>query len=118
MCRGGSGWAEYALANWRRTVLFPSDEIPWEQAACLQGAMQTMHDAIVTNARFKSGQSILIQGASSGVGLMGLQVARTLGARLVIGTSTNADRRARLVEFGADLALDTSNESWLKQKRI
>ena len=115
MCRGGSGWAEYAVANWRRTVPVPSDDIPWEQAACLQGAMQTMHDAIVTNGRFTSGQSILILGASSGVGLMGLQVARSLGAKLVIGTSTNVERRARLAEFGASLALDSSNDSWFEQ---
>jgi len=76
MCRGGSGWAEYAVANWRRTVPVPSGDIPWEQAACTQGAVQTMHDCIVTNGRFTAGQSILILGASSGVGLMGLQVAR------------------------------------------
>ena len=50
----------------------------------------------------------MIQGASSGVGLMGLQIAKLKGARLVIGTSTNAARRARLKEFGADLAIDTT----------
>jgi len=115
MCRGGSGWAEYALAHWRRAVVIPSEDIPWEEAACLQGAVQTMHDAIVTNGCFTANQSILIQGASSGVGLMGLQVARAMGAKLVIGTSTNPNRRARLAEFGADLAIDSGDESWLEQ---
>ncbi|MEK9661293.1 MAG: zinc-binding dehydrogenase, partial [Alphaproteobacteria bacterium] len=43
----------------------------------------------------------------------GLQIAKKLGARLVIGTSTNAERRARLGEFGADLALDSSDPSWV-----
>lgn len=38
---------------------------------------------------------------------MGLQIAKLKGAQLVIGTSTNDARRARLSEFGADLALDT-----------
>ena len=115
MCRGGSGWAEYAVANWRRAIPITSADIPWEQAATLQGALQTMHDAIVTNGHFTAGQTILIQGASSGVGLMGLQIARAKGAKLVIGTSTNSDRRARLAEFGADLALDSEDESWVKQ---
>jgi NADPH:quinone reductase-like Zn-dependent oxidoreductase len=55
---------------------------------------------------------VLIQGASSGVGLMGLQVAKLMGARLVIGTSTNAGHRARLAEFGADLALDSADPAW------
>lgn len=115
MCRGGSGWAEYALANWRRAIPIRSADLAWEQAATLQGALQTMHDAIVTNGRFAAGQTVLIQGASSGAGLMGLQIARAKGARLTIGTSTNPDRRARLAEFGADLALDSGDEGWVEQ---
>jgi NADPH2:quinone reductase len=59
----------------------------------------------------------MILGASSGVGLMGLQIARTKGAALVIGTSTSAERRARLREFGAHLALDTSDPNWVQQVR-
>jgi NADPH:quinone reductase-like Zn-dependent oxidoreductase len=43
---------------------------------------------------------------------MALQIAKLLGTKLVIGTSTNADRRARLKEFGADLALDTKDVNW------
>jgi NADPH2:quinone reductase len=43
---------------------------------------------------------------------MGLQIAKLKGARLVIGTSTNAGRRQRLVEFGADLAVDTTQNTW------
>ena len=43
---------------------------------------------------------------------MGLQIARLLGAGKVIGTSTNAARRARLAEFGADLALDPGQPEW------
>ena len=43
---------------------------------------------------------------------MGLQIARLKGARLVIGTSTNAGRRERLKEFGADLAIDTTEPNW------
>jgi NADPH2:quinone reductase len=71
-----------------------------------------MHDALVTNGRLRTGESVLIQGASSGVGLMALQIAKLLGAKLVIGTSTNPDRRARLREFGADVSLDTTDPTW------
>ncbi len=86
--------------------------IGFEQAATLPVAVATMHDALITNGRLKPGESVLIQGASSGVGLMALQIAKLMGARLVIGTSTNAARRARLKEFGADLAIDTGNPAW------
>ena len=55
---------------------------------------------------------MLIQGASSGVGLMGMQIAKLMGAKLVLGSSTNAERRARLGEFGCDVAIDTSDPAW------
>src|SRR5512132_3216169 len=43
---------------------------------------------------------------------MGLQIAKLMGANVVIGSSTNDARRARLKEFGADLAVDTRDASW------
>jgi NADPH2:quinone reductase len=43
---------------------------------------------------------------------MGLEIAKHLGARLVIGSSTNDARRARLKEFGADLSIDTRDPGW------
>src|SRR4029434_8675993 len=58
---------------------------------------------------------VLIQGASSGVGLMAMQIAKLKGAKLVMGTSTDAGRRARLKEYGAALALDTTDASWVDQ---
>jgi len=114
MCAGSGGYAEYAVADWGRVVPVPSD-MSFEDAATLPVALGTMHDALVTNGRLKRGESVLIQGASSGVGLMAMQIAKLLGAKLVIGTSTNAGRRARLKEFGADLAVDTSDAKWTDQ---
>jgi NADPH:quinone reductase and related Zn-dependent oxidoreductases len=80
ICRGGSGWAEFALAHPSRSMIFNPEILPWEQACCIQGNLQTMHDAIVTNGNFVKGQTIFIQGASSAVGIIGLQIARCLGA--------------------------------------
>jgi NADPH2:quinone reductase len=111
MCAGAGGYAEYAVADWGRVSPMPAG-FTFEQAATLPVAVNTMHDALITNGRLKPGESVLIQGASSGVGLMALQIAKLTGARLVIGTSTNAARRGRLKEFGADLAIDTSNPAW------
>ncbi len=111
MCAGSGGYAEYAVADWGRDGPMPAD-ISFEDAATLPVALGTMHDALVTNGRLKRGESVLIQGASSGVGQMAMQIAKLLGAKIVIGTSTNAGRRARLKEFGADLAVDTSDPKW------
>jgi NADPH:quinone reductase len=112
MCSGSGGYAEYAATDWGRVMPIPASNISFEQAATLPIALQTMHDALVTNGGLKAGQTVLIQGASSGVGLMGLQIAKHFGARLVIGTSTDARRRAQLAKFGADLALDSGQENW------
>jgi NADPH:quinone reductase len=111
MCAGAGGYAEYAVADWGRVTPMPAS-LTFEQAATLPVAVATMHDALVTNGRLKAGERVMIQGASSGVGLMALQIAKLLGAGLVIGTSTNAARRAHLKEFGADLAIDTGNPNW------
>ncbi|HWM45870.1 MAG TPA: zinc-binding dehydrogenase [Xanthobacteraceae bacterium] len=111
MCAGSGGYAEYAVADWGRVTPMPAN-LDFEAAATLPVAVATMHDALITNAHMKPGESVLIQGASSGVGLMALQIAKLMGAKLVIGTSTNPGRRAKLNEFGADLAIDTSNPAW------
>jgi NADPH:quinone reductase len=112
MCSGNGGYAEYAVADWGRVSPIPANNMGYEAAATLPVALQTMHDAVVTNGRLRTGETVMIQGASSGVGLMGLQIAKLKGARLVIGTSTNPERRARLKQFGADLALDTTQPNW------
>lgn len=112
MASGNGGYAEYAVTDWGRVSPIPANNMSWEQAASLPIALQTMHNAIVTAGAFQEGQSVLIQGASSGVGLMGLQIARHLGASPIFGTSTNAGRRARLAEFGATHAIDTSDPAW------
>ena len=114
MCSGTGGYAEYAVSDWGRVMPIP-DDMSFEEAATLPVSLITLHNALVTAGRLQPGDSVLIQGASSGVGLMGLQIAKLMGAKLVIGTSTNADRRARLKEFGADLAIDTRDPAWPDQ---
>lgn len=114
MCSGAKAFAELACVDAARMLPIP-DDMSWEQAAALPVALQTMHDALATNGALQPGQCVLIQGASSAVGLMALQMAKYLGARWVAGTSGNAKRRARLADFGADLALDWKDSDWVEQ---
>jgi len=115
MCSGIGAFAEYACADWRRCFPLPTEDTSYENAACLPVALRTAHTALTELAQLQPGQSIAIIGASSGVGLMCLQVAKVLGARLVIGTSTNPSRSARLPDFGADLVLNTKDADWAAQ---
>jgi NADPH2:quinone reductase len=112
MGSGSGGYAEFAVADWGRVAKIPANNMSYEEAATLPVALQTMHNALMTAGRLKGGETVLIQGASSGVGLMGLQIAKLKGARLLMGTSTNAQRRARLKDFGADFAIDTTETAW------
>ncbi len=115
MGSGAGGFAQYAVTDWGRVMPIPSSTLSFEQAATLPVALQTMHNALVTIGEIKSGDSVLIQGASSGVGLLAMQIARLRGAALVIGSSTDATRRARLNEFGAHLAIDSKDPGWVDQ---
>jgi NADPH2:quinone reductase len=94
------GFAEYAVTDAGRVNRIPGNNMTYEQAACFPVALQTMHNAVVTAGRLKRGETLLIQGASSGVGLMGMQIGKLMGASLVLGTSTNAKRRAGLKDYG------------------
>ena len=114
MCAGGSAYAEYAVGHCRRMYSIP-DGLSFQEAATFPVALQTEYDAIATHGRISQGQSVLIQGASSGVGLIGMQVAKYLGAGLVIGTSTSPERLDKLQAYGADLAIDTRNGKWEEQ---
>ena len=113
MCSGNGGYAEYAVTDWGRVLPIPANNMSFPQAATLPIGLTTMHNAVVTAGRMQAGDAVLIQGASSGVGLMALQIAKYMGAGLVIGTSTNAERRAKLKDFGADLAVDSRDAGWV-----
>src|SRR6476646_2701899 len=114
MGSGGAAFAEYTLADHGRLFRAPSN-MNFEEAATLPVALANMNNAVVTNSALQKGQTFLIQGASSGVGLMAMQIAKVKGAKLVIGSSTDTMRRGRLKEFGADLAVDSKDPGWVDQ---
>jgi NADPH2:quinone reductase len=111
ICHSPGSHAEYAVSDYGRALPIPAN-MSYEQAATLPIGLNTLHNALVTNGRLKAGESVMIQGASSGVGIIGLQIAKLMGANPVFGTSSNAGRRARLKEFGAGYAIDTGNPNW------
>lgn len=112
MCTGNGAYAEYAVTLAARAWKVPGNNMSLEQAATMPVSLQTMHNAVVTAGRLEKGEAVLIQGASSGVGILGMQIAKYMGARLVIGTSTHEGRRAKLTEYGADMALDSKSPDW------
>lgn len=114
MCHSPGSHAELAVSDWGRAMKIP-DGMSFETAATLPIGLNTLHNALITAGRMKAGENVMVQGASSGVGIIGLQLAKLMGAKFVVGTSTNDERRAKLKEFGADLAVNTKDADWPEQ---
>ena len=115
MCSGSSAWAEYAITDYGRVIKIPDNNMDFITASTLPIALATMHNAIVTVGGFIKGQSILIQGASSGVGLMGLQIAKSLKAKMIFGTSTKPDKFRKLEQLGADFVINSKDSNWSEE---
>jgi NADPH:quinone reductase-like Zn-dependent oxidoreductase len=82
----GRGYAELAVVD--ATLALPKPATSsWAEAGALPVALLTMHDALVTNGRWRPGESVAVLAATSGVGVIGVQLALHLGAPLVFGTS-------------------------------
>src|SRR6201989_2504246 len=116
MGSGAAAFAEYTLADHGRLFHIPAtSNMSFEEAATYPVALATMHNAVVTVGGVQPGQTVLIQGASSGVGLMAMQIAKLKGAKLGVGSATDSYRRGRLKEYGADLAVDSSDPKWVDE---
>ena len=116
MAMGSSAYAEFATVDARVAIAVP-DGFSWEEAATLPVALMTSHDSVVTNGRLAAGEAILIQGASTGVGIAAMQIAKVMGAARVFGTSTSSAKIALLTAFGLDVGIDTRNEDFAERIR-
>ena len=114
MCFGRSGgYAEYAVTEAVWAWPYNPKEIKIEQAAALPLSLLTAHDALSTRGQLQKGQNVLVQGASSGVGIMTLQVARFMGAANIVGTSRDATKYDHLKQLGATLMVNSNTPGWV-----
>jgi NADPH2:quinone reductase len=97
----GRGYAELAVVDVALAMPVP-DALDWAAAGALPVALATMHDALVTHGRCAPGHHVVVNAASSGVGVVGVLMAVHLGAATVIGTSRSADKRALLGRLVGD----------------
>ena len=102
MCSGAQ--AERVCVDERLLIRVPAS-VDAMQAAAWPAALMTAHDALVTNGHLARGDHVLVQAASSVVGIAAVQLARLLGADQVIGTSTSTDKWERLRALGVTLAV-------------
>lgn len=100
---GGGSYAEHVVVHERAVAPMPAN-LSFEEAAAIPEAFLTAYDAMVLQAGLRAGEWVLVHAAASGVGTAALQIAKAVGAR-AIATVRSADKRARLLELGAEIAL-------------
>jgi len=105
MGRCPGAFAEFGVMDERETLPVPA-KLSWEEAAAVPIAFLVVYDMLVAQGRLKAAEWLLVTGVTSGVGVVALQVAKALGAK-VIGTSGSAQKLERLKPLGLDLALAT-----------
>ncbi len=97
----GRGYAELAVVDAALAAPVPPG-LGWAEAGALPVAVATMHDALVTNGGLRAGHHVVVNAATSGVGVVGVRIALHLGAATVIGTSRSEDKRRQLAALLAD----------------
>jgi NADPH:quinone reductase len=103
------GQAEFVVAQARATVRIPVSQ-PWTEAAAFLNVFITAHDALVVNGELRAGETVLVNAASSGIGLAAIQIASLMGASKVFATSRSAAKIARLKDYGVTHAVDVSQQ--------
>ena len=90
------------------------EAVSFEQAAALPIAYGTAWRMMIARGRVQKGETVLILGASGGVGTACVQIAKNLGAE-VIACASSADKLQRLKELGADHLIDYTREDFSRR---
>src|SRR5277367_1958860 len=102
---GSGGYAEYALAP--KDLAFPiPDGLDDGTALAMIVQGTTAWHLYRTAGRVADGESVVVHGAAGGVGSIAVQLGHAMGAGRVIATASNEDKRALVLELGADVAVD------------
>jgi len=99
-------FGEQAVASQHNCFVMP-EGMTFEEAACFGLVYQTAHFALVKRAHVQPGEVVLVTGATGGVGLAAVQLAKAMGAIVVAAVSTS-DKADVARHCGADHVVDTS----------
>jgi NADPH2:quinone reductase len=107
---GGGGYAGYAVVDARHALPIPAG-LDVVQAAALPETVFTVYANVFEHGALRAGETLLVHGATSGIGVAAIQMAKAAGAR-VIATARGADKAATALALGADVAVDASSEDF------
>jgi putative PIG3 family NAD(P)H quinone oxidoreductase len=106
----GGGYAEYCAAPASNCLPVPKG-LSMEQAAALPENYFTVWTNVFERGALKAGESILVHGGSSGIGITAIALAKAFGAT-VYTTVGNADKAAAVTKLGADAAINYRDQDW------
>src|SRR3954471_24762598 len=107
---GGGGYAEYAVVDARHALPLPAN-LSFEAAAGLPETVFTVYANVFEHGALKAGETLLLHGATSGIGVTAIQMAKAAGAK-VIATGRGADKAATALKLGADVAVDVTSQDF------
>jgi len=113
--RRDGGYAELVAAPAVNVIPKPAN-LSWEEAAALPLVTVTAWHMLVTRARVEPGEDVLIHAAGSGVGSVGIQIAKLRGAR-VIATAGSDEKLEKARALGADDVVNYTRADWPKEVR-
>lgn len=105
-----SCYSELVVANDEDLYPVPNGVGPLD-AASIGVTYATAWDAVVNNGKIERGKFVLVHGASGGVGIAAVQIAKAFGAT-VIGAASTEEKRNWVLEHGADHVVDYTAEGW------
>ena len=112
MGRSYGAFSEFAIHRIGDAIRAP-DKLSWEEAAGAGIAYLTAYDMLWPGGELKSGEWLLVTGASAGVGVASVQLSKLIGAK-VAGTSGSAEKLKKLSALGLDLPLQHRNSGFEK----
>jgi NADPH:quinone reductase len=104
-------YAEFCLCEENQLIKLP-ENVSFEQGAGVFVPFATSYRALFQKAKGKTGETVLVHGASGGVGIAAIQWAKNAGLK-VIGTASSDDGKKLVKEQGADYVFDHSKENYL-----
>lgn len=107
---GGGGYAEYAVCDERHALPIP-EPLSALEAAGLPETVFTVFANVFEHGSLQAGETLMVHGATSGIGTTAIQMAKAAGAR-VIATARGAEKAGQAKALGADIAIDTSAEDF------
>jgi len=109
------GFAQYTHLPEVNVVKLP-DNVSFTVAAAISMVGMTAWHMLVTRAKIRPGQTILIMGGGSGMGIAGIQIAKLFNCD-VIATAGNKEKMDKCIELGADIAVNHRDSDWYKKVR-